>query len=299
MSRVHAFFDFDDTLLDGDSILYWLRFYYQRRPSRRIFQVMNWAALVGFSLKLIDSHTLKRILLFPMGWEHPEELDRLAAEFVRTDLASHFHAPVLQRLWTHHLLGHKIVILSASATFYLRHLKAFLPMADIQGSEIIWQKPGSFSIPRYKDGNLRGENKITRMRALGYGSAAPLSFAYSDHHHDIFLLRFSEFPFCIRPTPKLHRLAIAEGWPVIDWPGNLPRWKIRLGKLRLLLFAAGPVRSATCDPVREAARAREYAPTQVRELAAVVSRKYSRATNPQVHADIFGTYSMASPTIEF
>ena len=230
MPQVHAFFDFDDTLLSGDSILYWLRFYYRRRPMRRVFQIANWAGLALIALRLIDSHTLKRIFLMPMGLEKPADLDALAAEFVREDLAHRFHVPVLQRLWTHHLLGHKIVILSASGTFYLRHLKLFLPMADIQGSDLIWPKRG-WGIPRYRDGNLRGENKITRLKALGYGDAGSLSFAYSDHQHDRFLLRFAEFPICTRPTAKLRRLAVENAWPVMDWPDrptprppNAPPW---------------------------------------------------------------------------
>ncbi len=162
MSQVHAFFDFDDTLLSGDSILYWLRFYYGKRPARRVFQIANGMGLLLLGLRLIDSHMLKRIFLMPMGLETPEELDRLAAEFVKDDLGKRFHIPVLQRLWTHHLLGHKVVILSASGAFYLRHLKAFLPMADIQGTELIWPANG-FGIPRYRAGNLRGENKIAGL----------------------------------------------------------------------------------------------------------------------------------------
>jgi HAD superfamily phosphoserine phosphatase-like hydrolase len=296
MPQVHAFFDFDDTLLDGDSILYWLRFYYGKRPTRRVFQILNWAGLVLFVLRLVDSHTLKRIYLYPMSLEHPEVLDQLAAEFVQKDLARHLHAPVVQRLWTHHLLGHKIVIISASATFYLRHLKLFFPMAEILGSELIWPKAGSFSLPKYRDGNLRGENKILRLKALGYGEAGALSFAYSDHEHDRFLLAFSEFPICVRPTPKLRRLAAAKGWPVMDWDDKdrmlvgektekagyadtadkankvekksaAPHWRVRLQKLRLLILSAGAGPAPTgCDPLKEAATAREYAPMHCRIL---------------------------------
>ncbi len=292
MARVFAFFDFDDTLLDGDSILYWLRFYYNRRPGRRVFQLLNWVGLLLFLIRLVDSHTLKRIYLYPMSLENPEELDHLAEEFVRTDLAGRFHAPILRRLWTHHLLGHKIVIISASATFYLRHLKSLLPMADIQGSEMIWPKAPFLSLPRYRDGNLRGENKITRLKALGYADAAPLSFAYSDHQHDVFLLRFAEFPFCVRPTPKLRKIAAAEHWPIMDWQPeggtDRPRWQVQLSKLRLLLFSMGPIGSTLCDPVHEAATAREYAPAHSRELSQWVTAKYPPEAHPEIHKTLFG-----------
>jgi HAD superfamily phosphoserine phosphatase-like hydrolase len=290
VSRVHAFFDFDDTLASGDSILFWLRFYYRKRPARRVFQIANWLGLLAFALRLVDSHALKRLFLWPLAFEAPDELDRLAAEFVATDLAHRFHAPVLRRLWTHHLLGHRIVILSASGIFYLKHLKAFLPMADIQGSELVWPEKGP-GIPRYKDGNLRGANKIKRLEELGYGEARPLSFAYSDHYHDRFLLDFSEFPVCVRPSRGLRRLAREKGWTVMDWgePGRWPRWKVALGKLGLLLFAAGPGLPPTgSDPLKEAARAREYAPEQVRALKERVAQRYPGGKPEAVYAAIFG-----------
>ncbi|HKP97067.1 MAG TPA: haloacid dehalogenase-like hydrolase [Fibrobacteria bacterium] len=293
MSQVHAFFDFDDTLLSGDSILFWLRYYYRRRPMRRVFQLANWGGLILYVLRLIDSHTLKRIFLMPMGMEDPEILDRIAADFVREDLMGRFHVPVLQRLWTHHLLGHKVVLVSASATFYLRHLKVFLPMADIQGSEMIWPKRG-FGIPRYRDGNLRGENKIARLKALGYAEAGPLSFAYSDHQHDRFLLRFSEFPICTHPTAKLRRLARENGWPVMDWPDPgsarpAAGAKIKLQKLALLALCAGPgIPPTGSDPLREAAAAREYAPAHCRALRERVLLRYPAGKPEDVFRRIFG-----------
>lgn len=300
MSQVHAFFDFDDTLLNGDSILFWLRYYYRNRPYRRVFQLANWAGLVLFSLRLIDSHTLKRIFLMPMGLEDPAELDRLAAAFVREDLAARFHVPVLRRLWTHHLLGHKIVIISASGTFYLRHLKAFLPMADILGTELIWQK--GIGIPRYVDGNLRGENKIKRLKALGYGEAGSLAFAYSDHQHDRFLLRFAEFPVCTRPTSKLRRMAKDNGWPVMDWPdpgkeaasgpdrpAKASVLKVKLQKLALLTLSAGTgVPPTGSDPLKEAASAREYAPDHTRALRERVAMRYPDGKPEEVYRRIFG-----------
>lgn len=291
MPQIHAFFDFDDTLCSGDSILYWLRFYYRRRPARRVFQLANGLALIAFALRLVDSHALKRVFLWPMAFESAEALDGLAAEFVATDLSARLHVPVLRRLWTHHLLGHKVVILSASASFYLKHLKAFLPMADIQGSEMLWPQR-ALSLPRYRDGNLRGENKLKRMRELGYGAEAQaLSFAYSDHYHDRFLLGFSEFPICVRPERKLRRLAREKGWPAMDWEeaGRWPRWKVLLGKFGLLVFAAGPGLPKTgSDPFKEAAQAREYAPEHVRALRERVAMRYPGGNPEEAYAAIFG-----------
>jgi HAD superfamily phosphoserine phosphatase-like hydrolase len=290
MSSVHAFFDFDDTLLDGDSILYWMRYYYRKRPRRRFFLLANWAGLLLFLARVINSHTLKRIFLWPMAYENPAFLEKLGEEFVREELAYRFNEPVLRRLWTHHLLGHKIWIISASASFYLKHLKTLLPMAEIEGTEVTWAERGLFRFPRYRYGNLRGANKIARLHALGFPSEAPFSFAYSDHHHDEFLLRFAEFAICVRPTPKLRRLARKNGWPVIDWKRERPAWKVKLDKLGLLVFASGGEKNRQprpLQPAREEEAAAQYAGEEARLLRACVERKYSEQGNTDVYKRLF------------
>jgi phosphoserine phosphatase len=240
---------------------------------------------------IIDSHALKRLFLMPMAYEKPETLDDLARDFVKEELARRFHSPVLRKLWTHHLLGHKVVVISASATFYLKHLKELLPMADILGSEMLWPDRGLWRLPRYRDGNLRGANKIVRLKSLGFGDACPLAFAYSDHHHDAFLLGFAEFPLCTRPTSKLRSLAEEKGWPVLDWRRESPPWLEKLGKLLLLVLAAGPRglgRAGDCDPEREAAAARAYAAEEIRALRGRVAERYPEDRHPEVHRTIFG-----------
>jgi phosphoserine phosphatase len=231
-SIVHAFFDYDGTLVEGDSILHWLRYYYARRPSRRVFKFAGIAGLV--------LHTLKRVFLWPMAFEKPALLDALAAGFVRDDLSRRFHGPVLDRLWAHDRLGHKTVVISASGIFYLRHLAAWFPPSTVLlGTEIEWGT-GALRFPRYKGGNLRGANKIKRLRDLGFGEAGASGFAYSDHHHDIPLLEFVDFPECVRPTAKLKAVARERGWPIREWPRARAAWKLKLEALCLLVWARAP-----------------------------------------------------------
>lgn len=239
-SVVHAFFDYDGTLVEGDSILYWLRYYYARRPSRRVFKFAGLVGLGLISVRLISSHTLKRIFLWPMAFEKPAVLDALAADFVREDLSRRFHGPVLDRLWAHDRLGHKTVVISASGIFYLRHLAPWFPPSTVLlGTEMEWGT-GALRLPRYRGGNLRGENKIKRLRDLGFARAGASGFAYSDHHHDIPLLEFVDFPECVRPTAKLRAVARERGWPIREWPRVRAVWKLKLEAFFLLLWAGAP-----------------------------------------------------------
>jgi HAD superfamily phosphoserine phosphatase-like hydrolase len=241
-----AFFDYDGTLIEGDSILFWQRYYYARRPWMRVFQAANTVGLLLLAARVLNSHMLKRIFLWPLVFEKPEGLDALARGFVRDDLAFRFHGPVLARLWAHHRLGHATVVISASGTFYLKYLAEFFPPDTVLlGTEMeLGNAVGLLRFPRYRDGNLRGSNKIRRLRALGYAAAGKDGYAYSDHHHDIPLLEFVDHPHCIRPTAKLEKLAKERNWPIWgearDWPRTRAKWKLKLEAGCLLLFAAAP-----------------------------------------------------------
>ncbi len=267
-----AFFDYDGTLIEGDSILYWQRYYYARRPLMRVFQIANCVGLVLLASRIINSHMLKRVFLWPLVFEKPEALDALARGFVRGDLSFRFHGPVLARLWAHHRLGHGSVVISASGTFYLKYLAEFFPPDTVLlGTQMDLNNlaGGILRFPRYRDGNLRGANKIRRLRALGYAAAGSGGFAYSDHHHDIPLLEFVSHPNCIRPTAKLEKYAEERSWPIWEgghWPRSRAKWKLKLEALCLLLFAAAPkFLAATPEPSLPADAAIEE---QVRQLSA-------------------------------
>lgn len=246
MSSPTAFFDFDGTLIEGDSILFWQRYYYARRPWMRVFQIANTAALALLAARVINSHMLKRVFLWPLAFEKPETLETLARGFVRDELSTRWHGPVLARLWAHHRRGHRTVVISASATFYLNLLAPYFPPdCLLLGTEMTW-RGGFLRFPGYRGGNLRGANKIRRLRDLGFAAAGKGGFAYSDHHHDIPLLEFVEHAHCIRPTRKMKVAADARGWRVWDWPRGRPAWKVKLEAACLVVlgwapaFLAGP-----------------------------------------------------------
>lgn len=245
-----ALFDFDDTVLAGDSILYFLRFYYAQRPGRRFFQVFSWMGLLLKGIGILSSSNLKRIFLLPLSYENPAERERLARDFVHREIPRHFYRELLWRLSLHRKAGHAVVIISASVTFYLRYLEDLFPAARILGTAMEFPDKGPWRLPRYETVNCKGAHKLDKLdRALGPRWRERADFGYSDHVSDSPLLEACARAFVIEPGKRMRERAKEKGWALMPVralhpAGSLP---VLLEKLRLLFLCAGPV-SAKLSP---------------------------------------------------
>ncbi len=238
MPEAYAFFDFDDTLYEGDSLLLWFRYYYRHRPWRRIFQIGNFLGFLLYSLRLIKAADLKRLFFLPMAYENSQTLHRLAKDFAEKELPKRFYPELMARLAKHTQNGDQIVIISASVELYLLYLQIHFPGAKLLGSKMIFPK-GLWRLPYYEQGNLKGQNKITRLQSMAdMPRKGNNCYAYSDSISDEPLLRFAEHAIVVEPDTSLRLLAEKKGWEKITIQCLRPRWRRRLEKLRLLLFFA-------------------------------------------------------------
>jgi HAD superfamily hydrolase (TIGR01490 family) len=238
-----VFFDFDDTLIPGDSILYWKRFYFQQKPLKRFFQIATWVGVLAYLLRLIDSKVLKCMFLLPISYEtSKEEVDRLAKKFVLEELKPRLYPEMLQRLKDHQNLGHKIVIISASATFYLKHLRELFPNTMIIGTPIYFPGNGFFRFPRYDKelGNLKGITKVHYIqKEKGLPNTGEGCYGYSDGYTDRFLLEFTEYPFAVQPDRKMEQIAKEKGWPILRPTFSQSRSRRNFEKLKTMITDLG------------------------------------------------------------
>ncbi len=245
-SEIFAYFDFDDTLTSGDSILYWHRFYFRERKKRFFLRLFHFIGFLLWSIRTIKSGTLKRIMLAPLCYETPQERERLAEKFAREELPKYFYPSMLDRLWSHKNLGHKVAILSASPMFYLKHLDKIINVDAIIGTRIEFPSKGLIRIPRYRNKNFKGKEKVVFIKSHAeFPPEGRGCYSYSDHHSDRYLLRYSEFPFCVNPNEKLRRIAQDKNWPILT-PHRLKTGKNRtLASASLLLFQTGSLENKT------------------------------------------------------
>lgn len=157
-----AVFDFDGTLLPGDSLLPFLALVAGRRALvgalvRRGPRIA--AAMAGMS----DRGEAKRRLLTDLvGGRAVADVEEAARRFSAA-LVGRLRPDVLARLRWHQSAGHRTVIVSASPGVYVRPVGAALGVDGVMATELVI---GDGRFTGSIDGrNCRGAEKLDRLRA--------------------------------------------------------------------------------------------------------------------------------------
>lgn len=237
-----AFFDYDDTISCGDSILYWNCFLFRERPDLRRHR---WVVYLGICLwlaKIISTHTLKRLQLKATSYLSETERRELSRRFVKEILPQYVFPEMLARMQAHQEAGHKVVVVSASATFYMNQelLSTIVPCDEVVGTEMNFPTKGWWRLPVYTQGNFKGPHKVEIISNMEqFPEWGQGCYGYSDHYSDRFLLEYTEFPQVVNPDQKLLELAKENSWPI--WrPYRHKNGRERsFWKLRMLIFAKG------------------------------------------------------------
>lgn len=237
-TRPVAFFDFDDTLVFADSMLHWQR-WYMRRRKLWLTPLWVWGLL---PLRLFKGPLwMKRAYMATCNRETPESRANLVRQFSRELLSQTGMAEMIDRIWMHHNLGHRVVVVTASPSFYLAHLDDLLPPHELVATELAFEGSHLWNLPTLAGRNVKGEGKLQALAERGFEFPLAGSFAYSDHVSDAPLLEAVEFAYAVRPDEELEHLARQKGWPVMRPVEPWSEDKTRLAKaLWLLVGPLGP-----------------------------------------------------------
>lgn len=185
MKQKIAFFDFDDTIIHGDSITYLLKYYLKKHPLAIFnFLIIGWHYIVH-KLGNKPINKAKSAVLFPLKKMNERELER----FFKTEVEPKYYPNVVVELQEKQQQGYLIYIVSASVEAYLRFCD--LPVDCIIGTkvEIIDGKYTNKMIGN----NCKNEEKVIRINAdlkqKGIEIDYDNSYAYSDSQHDIPMLK--------------------------------------------------------------------------------------------------------------
>lgn len=180
MKQKFAFFDFDDTLIQGDSIRYLLDYYIKKHPLSFFCLIKVGILYIGYKMKICSFTKAKSAILFPVKNMTNEELEY----FFDHHVADKYYQNVVTELKEKKEQGYMVCIVSASVEAYLQYCK--LPVDYIIGTKV------ERNTGKVLGKNCKNEAKVERIQAIlkekDWQIDYENSYAYSDSTHDIPML---------------------------------------------------------------------------------------------------------------
>ncbi len=213
--RRAAFFDFDGTLIRGDSIVSFLRFA-RRRGAMSLWELAG-TVLHAF-LGKIGAESMDAVKTRALRFEQklaPAEREKLCRDFAEEKLIPRLY-PEGKRTWQAlKNEGRVMALVSASTRDYMGYVSAALGADALICTEV---SPDGAAGP-----NCRGREKERRL--LAWLESLPenerpdmaASDAYGDSGGDIFMLRMCGRAHAVNPRKKLKREAEEKGWEILRW----------------------------------------------------------------------------------
>jgi HAD superfamily hydrolase (TIGR01490 family) len=231
--RGAAFFDLDKTLMAGSSGIHFARAAFEsgmisrRRLARDVFENLRFR-LRGSTDERADD--VRRRVGQMIAGVRVRDLERLTPR-VLSGVLPRLYPQMLERAYAHQDAGLPVYILTAASQ----------EMADLLALVLAFDG-GIGSRSEVVDGRYTGrpagpfnyrEGKVASMREVAAREGLDLdaSYAYSDSESDLPMLRAVGRALVVNPDPVLRRVALQEGWEVIELD--------RLGRRLKVLAALG------------------------------------------------------------
>ena len=205
MSDKIAFFDFDDTLCRGDSILPYLLYSVRRgvAPVTQVFSAL-WG-YVRWRLNPAKATSAKNLTLSYIKGHTQADMDALGRDFFREKLEGRFFPQGRQELERLRSEGYRIVVVTASAEVYMRLLPEFLPVDHVIATRCPLDGEGRYTGEVGE--NCKGDEKSRRIRSWleesGLSPDWPACRAYGDSLSDAPMLAMTGHPVLVDPKPAL------------------------------------------------------------------------------------------------
>lgn len=220
MQKPYALFDFDGTLIRGDSIVRFVRYAHKRgmTSARGLMRAALWAAAYG--LRLTTAERAKRESLSFLAEKEQASVEALGRAFCRKELIPRLYPQGVQEIKQRHAEGAEVLLITASPSFYLEALKEDLPIQRIIGTRMHVENGVYTGLIAGE--NCRGVQKPLRLAedlaARGDMVDYASSWAYGDSAGDAPMLALCGHKVGVNPKRRLiRRMKGADGFTVVYW----------------------------------------------------------------------------------
>ncbi|MBI5525691.1 MAG: HAD-IB family hydrolase [Deltaproteobacteria bacterium] len=216
--RIAAFFDFDNTLLAGDSAKIGFKYLWGRGDVGAWFIARIMARNFFYKRNLYSPERISRFALTFYAGRDITEYKAGAREYYETMLKPHIAPKVRERLDRHKGEGHVTALVTASVRYMLEPVVADLGMDHLLCTDLE-MGPDGRPTGRPVEPICVCAGKVAHAKRLAEEQGIDLkkSYAYSDHHSDLPLLELVGHPVCVEPNRPLRKIATARGWEVLSF----------------------------------------------------------------------------------
>lgn len=191
-----AAFDVDHTLTRKDCVVPFLR---DVAGWRWYAGLIRQALPLGRALFARDRDRVKAVVTrAALAGRSIEQVDAKAQGFASRAFPAWLRDDTVKRLRWHHAQGHKVVLVSASYSLYLKYLGKMLSCDAVMGTECETSANAHFT-GSLVGPNCRGHEKERRLREWldGEGFGSYVLYAYGDSSGDDQMLAMANHPFRI------------------------------------------------------------------------------------------------------
>ena len=221
MQKSYAFFDFDGTLIKGDSIIRFC-FYAFKKRLIGVGGLLR-AGVMGalYMCHFITAETSKQTTLSFLKGKTKDEVDKIAQDFADTVLIPNLYPEGVETIRKHQKEGTEVWLVSASTSFYLEPVKKHLKIDNLLGTRMHVDDNGVYSGLIHGQ-NCRGVEKTLRIAEVLAATDCMVDYAasygYGDTAGDIPMLMLCQHKTAVNPRKKLSRgLVGADGVETVSW----------------------------------------------------------------------------------
>ena len=181
--------------------------------------VLGAAGLKG--LGLIHRDRLKQVMhRAALGTLSPARAERLAAAWLVRFGPAQIRRKARAQIAADRAAGYRIVVATAAYRFYAEAIARDVGADAVIATATALDARGHL-LPRIEGGNCYGPAKRAMIEswlaAEGVDRAAAHVRVYSDHVSDVPSFDWADEAVAVNPHAALRRVAVARGWPVVDW----------------------------------------------------------------------------------
>lgn len=214
-NNIAAFFDLDNTVLDGSSgNLYGWKMYTEGLMSFRGLFVILWYTILYKTNRLPRKVVYRRVFGI-MGRYHILEMIGFMDRNFDSIIAPRLYRGAREKILEHKSSGHRTVIATAAGEYVAERVRAQLGADDviatpipIDGERVTGESDGPTA---FKEQKLEMAVDYCAERGIKLDDC----YFYSDSSSDLPLLEAVGNPVAVNPQRKLKRIAKSRGWPVL------------------------------------------------------------------------------------